>query len=256
MSKELVTQDNQAVAKYERYDVAGADTLDRSDIVLPRVRVRQPTSKFGAPQDAGKFHNNLTEQFSDTLTAVILRVSKGRVMWPTDFSGDNEPLCASDNAIMPRLEGGLADPLPGPCATCPMALWGDDHEPPRCSLVYTYLCADCAEDDMPFLISAMRTSVKAAKKLNSLIKMFGIRKSMTIKTALVTGDQGQWYELLFQVAATLSAEAIQRYASIARAMAEVEMTVDTENTAGGIDDLDDDDYAPSSAAQSKEFDAF
>jgi len=256
MSKELVTQEERAVTKYERYDVAGADTLDRSDIVLPRVRVRQPTSKFGTPQDAGKFHNNLTEQFSDTISAVVLRVSKGRVMWADKFDGSDMPMCASDDAQEPRGGIGISDPQSGPCKTCPFSQWGENHEPPRCSLVYTYLCADRNEDDMPFLISAMRTSVKAAKKLNTLVKMFGIRKEMSIGTVLREEDKGQWYELLFQVARPLSQESMKHYAGMAASLAGVQMTVDTENTAGGIDDLDDDDYASSSAAQSKEFDAF
>lgn len=233
------------VVKYEskvieRREVLGAEVLDRSDMIMPRVRVRQPTSKFGAPQDAGKIHNNLTEQFNEGIEAVVLRVSKGRVMWPAEFDGGNEPACASDDAIVPREGSGLNDKQSGPCAVCPMAQWGDDHVPPACSLVYTYLCADRAGDDMPFLLSAMRTSAKAAKKLNTLIKMFGIKRSITIVTNLVSGDQGQWYELLFQAGEALPAEEVQKYAGMAAALAGVMMAVDTENTAT---DANSDDFA-------------
>lgn len=246
MESKVVKYETKEVAQFEgRYEVAGSETLDRSDIILPRVRVRQPVSKFGTPQDAGKFHNNLTEQFSDEIQAVVLRVSKGRVMWPGTFDGTNEPVCASDNAIQPREGNGLSDKQPGPCAECPHAQWGEAGEPPRCSLVYTYLCADRGQDDMPFMISAMRTSAKSAKKLNSLIKMFGIRKSMAVKSTLVNGDQGQWYELLFQVAETLAPDEQRRYAGMAASLAGVTMTVDTENTVDGSLTADDFEGVPS-----------
>jgi len=247
-------QEAEALVTGERYNVAGAEELGREDVIVPRVRVRQPMSKFGAPQDAGKFHNNLTEQFSETISAVVLRVSKGRVMWAEEFDGADMPLCASDDAKEPRDNIGVSDPQPGPCETCPMAQWGADHEPPRCSLVYTYLCADRHEDDMPFLISAMRTSAAAAKKLNTLVKMFGIRKEMVIKTVLRQEDKGIWYELLFQVAAPLTADEMRYYASMAASFADVKMTVDTENTAG-VDDLGDDDFTPI-AADAEEMSAF
>lgn len=241
MSENVVKYETKNVQVYERHDVIGAETFDRSDIILPRVRVRQPVSKFGTPQEAGQFHNNLTEQFSPAIEAVVLRVSKGRVMWPSSFDGSNEPLCASDNAIVPREGNGLGAKQAGPCASCPMAAWGENGTPPQCSLVYTYLAADRGNDDMPFMISAMRTSAKSAKKLNSLIKMFGIRKIMIIKSDFVQGDKGQWYELVFQVAGNLSPEEVSRYAGMAASLAGVEMTVDTEQTAGA-ETLDDGDF--------------
>ena len=235
----MVKYEAKQPTEYERFEVAGADVLDRGDIVVPRIRLRQPTSKFGTPQDAGKFHNNLTEGFSETIDAVVLRVSKGRVMWPEAFSGDNEPECASDDGIVPRVGNGLSNRQPGPCATCPFSQWSPDGTPPRCSLVYTYRCADRGNDDMPFLISAMRTSAKAAKKLNSLIKLFGIRKSVRIAAELVNGDQGQWYELKFEAGESLSPDEVRRYADMARSLAAVDMAVDTEpvDEPGGDDPL-------------------
>jgi len=222
--------ESKEMAKYEvnqRIEVVGAEVLDRSDIVLPRVRLRQPTSKFGTPQDAGKFHNNLTETFVEQIEAVPLRVAKGRVMWPEAYSADSGPECASDDGIQPRAGNGLSNKQPGPCATCAMSQWGQDGAPPRCSLIYTYLFANRA-DDMPFLLAAMRTSARAAKKLNSLIKMFGIRKTIIIKAELVNNEQGQWYELVFQAGQTLSGDDVQHYGAMASSLAGVAMAVDTE----------------------------
>lgn len=234
--------ENKEIVRYEtnqRIEVVGAEILERTDIILPRVRLRQPTSKFGAPKDAGKFHNNLTETFVEQIEAVPLRVAKGRVMWPAVYSADSGPECASDDGLQPRAGNGLSNKQPGPCAFCPMAQWGEADTPPRCSLVYTYLCADRGNDDMPFLISAMRTSAKAAKKLNSLIKLFGIRKSVRIAAELVNGDQGQWYELKFEAGESLSPDEVRRYADMARSLAAVDMAVDTEpvDEPGGDDPL-------------------
>ncbi len=212
----------------QRFEVGGIESLDRSDIVLPRLRLRQPTSSFGSPQDAGKLHNNLAESFVQSVEAVVLRVSKGRVMWPETFSGDNAPECASDNGVAPRINGGLLNRQPGPCSTCPFSQWGADGTPPRCTLVYTYLCADRGDGDMPFLISAQRTSVRAAKKLNSLLKLFGVQKSVRISSELVKGEQGQWYELKFEASNILTPEEMKRYAAMAASLAAVEMSVDTE----------------------------
>jgi hypothetical protein len=238
MTEKMVKYEAKEVEQYVRRDVYGAEVLDRGDLIMPRVRVRQPVSKFGEPGDAGKLHNNLTETFSDGIEAVVLRISKGRVMWPEAFDGASEPLCASDDAFMPREGNGLRDRQPGPCAECAGGKWGEDGTPPACSLVYTYLCADRGGDDMPFMISAMRTSAKAAKKLNTLIKMFGIKKAMKIRTELVKGDQGQWYELVFQVASDLTPPEVQRYAGMAASLSGVSMTVDTEPTS----DLDEGDF--------------
>lgn len=218
------------MVKYEvnqRIEVVGAEVLDRSDIILPRVRLRQPTSKFGTPQNAGQFHNNLTETFVEQIEAVPLRVAKGRVMWPAAYSGDNAPECASDDGTQPRANGGLTNRQPGPCAVCPMSQWGENGVPPRCSLVYTYLFAD-RNDDMPFLLSAMRTSAKAAKKLNSLIKMFGIRKTIIVRSELVNNEQGQWYEFVFQAGQPLTPDEVKHYGEMAASLAGVAMVVDTE----------------------------
>lgn len=233
--------ENKEIVRYEtnqRIEVVGAEILERTDIILPRVRLRQPTSKFGAPKDAGKFHNNLTETFAEQIEAVPLRVAKGRVMWPEAYSADSGPECASDDGIQPRAGNGLSNKQPGPCSSCPMSQWGQDGAPPRCSLVYTYLFANRA-NDMPFLLAAMRTSARAAKKLNSLIKMFGIRKTIIIKTELVNNEQGQWYELVFQAGQSLSADEVQHYGAMANSLAGVAMAVDTEVETEPTPDFDE-----------------
>lgn len=237
-SKALVPAGNQAVgAPLPRVDVIGADTLDLSDVAMPRMRLRQPTSQFGEPSDAGKFLNTLTETFSPSISSVILRVSKGRVMFPDTFSKDSKPLCASDDGVHPRPVDGYQE---GPCATCPYAQWGADSTPPACSLVYTYLASNVDDEDMPFLISAMRTSAKAAKKLNSLIKMYGLSRRIVIEAELVKGTEGQWYELRFRANGALTRDEQIKYRQIAASMSNVAMGVDTEDQAG-MDALDADE---------------
>jgi len=217
-----------------RVEVYGVDELDRSDMILPRLRVRQQTSQFGAPSDAGALYNNITEGFQGEVEAVILRVSKGRVMWDADDM--DTPKCASNNNKTPRDD--IADPVTDNCATCPMAIWGDDM-PPECSLVYTYLIANISDDNMPMLLSAMRTSIKAAKKLNSLIMAYGLSRKVIITTEFCSGDKGQWYELRFRAGDKLIADEVDFYSGLATNMAAIDVTVDTEPELDA-DDLDPD----------------
>jgi hypothetical protein len=225
-----------------RVDVMGADELSREDVTLPRLRIQQGTSQFGTPQTAGQFYNNLTEGFAERVNAVVLRVGKGRVMFPVPFNRDSEPLCASDDAKMPREVAGYEA---GPCASCAFAQWGADHEPPACSLVYTYLVANVDDEDTVTLLSAMRTSVAAAKKMNSIIVSKGLSRRFTFATELVRGEQGQWFELRATVAGVLTREQQGYYADMMRSMAGVAMTVDTdENSVVGAEGLTDEDLAP------------
>lgn len=230
----------QAISDRELNDLMGISGLERSDISMPRVSIRQPTSKFGEPKDAGHFHNSVTEEFKAEMRVVVLRVTKGRVMWSAEFDGSASPRCASDDNKMPREGNGLTDPQPGPCASCEYAQWGDGHEPPACSLVYTYLCADMSDDSV-FMLSAMRTSARAAKKLNTSFGQWKLSREHVLKTKLEKGDQGQWYELVAvageQIPPEKQVELIQKL----RGLKDLVMTVDTET---GLSDLDASDYAP------------
>jgi hypothetical protein len=242
MGTEVVINESRALGEpLPRVDVLGTDTLDRSDVAMPRVRVRQPTSQFGEPQHAGWFYNSLTETFTANINIVVLRVSKGRVRWAAEFGADDAPLCASDDSVKPRDIEGYE---PGPCATCAFAQWGRNGEPPPCSLVYTYLCSNADDEDMPFLLSAMRTSATAAKKLNSILKMYGLSRRIVAGTELVKSDKGQWYQLIFKANGALGRDDQRKYADIMRNMAEVVMTVDTDQA----EDLAGDEEFPDGQA--------
>ena len=255
MGNEVVKAQEQAIVQYERVEVVGADALGPEDMIIPRVRIRQPVSGFGTPQDAGKFHNNITEVFSETLEVVIFKVAVGQGMWPETFSGDSKPLCASDDARTPRFDDGtVSDPQPGPCADCPYSRWGENGKPPGCSRVYTYLCVDTQNDNMPFFLSAMRTSAAAAKKLNTLAKMQGMTHLISVDKEFRSEDKGQWYELRFKVVRKLEPAELQEYRQMQRMFLNIDVTVDTENTAGveGTDALDPDDFADAPNAETGE----
>jgi hypothetical protein len=187
MEKGLTVQNSQQLAALRKE--TGIDDLGQQDIILPRMRLIQPTTP-NAVGDPGEFSNNITGMASPVVEAVVIHVAKGRVMWPEKYKADQEPLCASDNSITPR-EG--CTEYGSRCADCPMSLWGQDGTPPACSMVYNYLCID-PESKLPFAMSLMRTSARTGKQLNTLLKMYGPTHLFAFTSEKVENDAGKFFE--------------------------------------------------------------
>jgi hypothetical protein len=191
MEKGLMVQNAQQLAALRKE--TGIDDLGQQDIILPRMRLIQPTTpnKVGKP---GEFSNNVTGLASPVIEAVIIHIAKGRVMWPEKYQADQDPLCASDDSIIPR--DGCTE-YGERCADCPMALWSKDKKgedvPPACSMVYNYLCID-PEGKMPFALSLMRTSARTAKQLNTLLKMYGPTHVYAFTSEAVSNKSGEFFE--------------------------------------------------------------
>jgi hypothetical protein len=203
----------------------GMEGIDQSDLMVPRVRVLQPTSKL--PGEAGEFHFNLTDTTKKTVVAVLLRVQKGRVMWnPDDLAA--APVCASDDDKMPRAGGTYANP----CADCPMAKWGADSTPPACSQTYNFLAADTEDDNAPFMISLSKTSLKHGKRI---ISVFVLKHKplysapVRLMSTLVTSDKGKWYEVTFTPSPAKGFD-WRPYREMYLGMRAMELRTDTEQT--------------------------
>ncbi len=218
----------------------GMEGIGQADLMVPRMRVLQPTSKLEG--EAGEFHFNLTGETKKTVVAVLLRVQKGRVMWnPDDLAA--APVCASDNAIHPR-SGGLHSGN-YPCAECPQAQWGAENTPPPCSQTYNFLAADTEDDNAPFMLSLSKTSLKHAKRI---ISVFVLKHKplwsgpVRIMSILVTSDKGKWYEVTFTPAPAKGFD-WRPYREMYLGMRAMELRTDTEQTSdqpappkGGLDE--------------------
>lgn len=238
----LATTNGRAVVTLTDEDrkLFGLDTIDREDQMLPRVRLAQNTSRI-EKANPGEFHNSLTGIVRKELTFVVLRVGKGRVMWPENYQAEQDPLCASDDGRKPREEHeGKYDALQG-CAKCPMSQWAEDHTPPACSLAYNYLCVDTS-DGMPFLASLSRTSAKAAKQLNTLFGIHTITHAIKATTEKVTKDQGVWFEWRISDAGKVDNPAA--FLQMARNLAGRAITTDTGDEKVADDDGLEDGYGP------------
>jgi len=225
----LAVRQNEALAI-----VPGTETLERSDMVLPRLRLVQSQSTF-TEADPGLLYNSLTGEAKPQVCAVMLKVGKARVMWPENFARDQDPLCASNDAVVPREEfvGAYSER----CETCPMAEW-QDNAPPPCSFGYTYLIADRDADDLPAILTATRTSLKAAKQANTLVRAFGVKREIVISSQQVVNERGKFFTLTFKLGTEIEPDNVARYAAMAQALGGVILSPDTgeENGAGEAND--------------------
>ncbi len=213
----------------------GMEDIGRDDLMVPRARVLQPTSKLEGK--TGEFHFNLTGTTKKMIRAVLLRVQKGRVLWnPDDLAA--APVCASDDAIHPR-SGGLHSGN-YPCAKCPKAQWGTDNTPPACSATYNFLAADVEDENAPFMISLSKTSLKHGKRILSVFVLKHkplYSGAVLIMSTLVTSDKGKWYEVTFTPTSTKGFD-WRPYREMYLGMKAMELRTDTEPTPpeGGLDE--------------------
>ena len=128
--------------------VAGEENLAPGDIGMPpRLRISQPNRPIEASTTVappGSIVNTLTgEIYEDGLEIVpLVFLPRTRVMWPEDFKTTNDPLCASDDGVMPSQSADnrtLTSPQLGPCADCPFSQFGENGEAPPCKLQRNFL---------------------------------------------------------------------------------------------------------------------
>lgn len=170
------------------------EVKDDEDLIIPRFRVVQPTSKMS--EEAGTFHNNLTNACKPTLRCALMRLSRTRVYWdPDDLTAP--PLCASNDSKEPRPEYKENGWIPetGQCADCVKSKWHANGDRPACALGYTFLGIDL-DEGMPFFINLGRTSARTAKQI---ISAFVLRKEalfsrpIILSTEKMEDERGKWY---------------------------------------------------------------
>ena len=220
--------ENEFIMTDEERTLLGLDEFDQSDMIIPRVRLAQPTSQLG-DASPGQFHNNLTGEAADAVTFIVIRSVKGRVLWPEGFERGQKPTCASDDSKKPR-EGGQ---YPGPCAECPAAQWGENHEAPACTLHYNYLAVDTASG-LPFMASMARMSAKTAKQIITLLQTWGPSHALTATSEKVKTDKGTWYEWRIRDGGKVANP--RQYFGIARSFSGRAVTVDTGEDEPGLVD--------------------
>lgn len=153
----------------------GAEGLSDEDLIIPRYKIIQPTSKVGSP---GNFICNILGQEIPELKIVIVKIDKGRVYWDKD--NFEEPVCRSHDYMNP--DPAIEKPVNSVCAkmmmnkttnklqavqVCRYGSWEGSEKPP-CGMTYNVLALSL-EDMMPFWISLHGASIKAVKQYSSSI---------------------------------------------------------------------------------------
>ena len=122
-----------------------------------------------------------------------------RVLWPQQFSADNQPVCVSDDGEMPLQDSERAtQPQVIRCAECNYAQFGGDGTPPQCKAQRNFLVL-CLPDYEPAILTMQSTAIGAAKQLTSLAKMCGLRKSIAMAARRVQDNRGSWFVPVFVV---------------------------------------------------------
>ena len=174
-TKSMARKKNNGLAEKEKPEMLGLETFDNGDLIIPRFKIVQPTSKEGTP---GLFRNNLTCEEIDKLNIVALAAAKGRVCWSDNI--DEDPVCRSSNGLVPAQN--IETPVSEICGlkengkrfepVCPNAIWGEKGERPICDEVINLLCID-KHDQVPFFISLTGTQLKSARAYLSAV---GLRR--------------------------------------------------------------------------------
>ena len=199
-----VKETNQEIAQPEKVEMLGLETFDNGDLVIPRYKIVQPTSKEGT---VGTFKNNLTNEETDKINVVVLAASKGRVCWSENL--DEDPICRSSDGIHPS--DNVETPVNEICGTkengkrfepvCSNAMWGEKKdERPLCNEVVNLLCV--GKDDMvPFFISLHGTQLKPVRAYLSAV---GLRRrslyeyQATLRLKEVSNGKGKFFVVQFE----------------------------------------------------------
>lgn len=188
MTKALVTNEPQQLD----HPIEGLEGFGPEDMVIPRLKLIQPTSREAADGDAtpGTVVCNLSGAAYDAIKLVPLFLRKGRVLFR---EGDERPTCASDDNIVPSPR--IENPIQKKCAGCPRQEWVDGV-PPDCALVYSIFALNLTAGEAPFILQCKGTAIKPTKKLISyftLQKLSPFSVSCTLKPAKTKNSRGTFF---------------------------------------------------------------
>jgi hypothetical protein len=206
------------------------DGLTPDDLVIPRWKITQPTSR-DTQAKPGAFYNTLTGESRERLDGVVLLIRKnGRVLFPdNDYSGVRD--CWSYDGVAPehheieeRTGHGAKSPVccDGKKAICPLAKWAKDAKgntvAPPCAETISFCGFDSATMTPFFvvfhgtglapvrnLLSAIYLKKKQAEMQGKTCNLRDFRVSLVLK--LTVNDRGKFYVPAFEKLEPITDEA-------------------------------------------------
>jgi hypothetical protein len=152
--------------------VRGSELIEAADMLMPRLALCQSNTPQRKPQNPlfieglqeGQFFNTLSRRiYGDEVTFIPLFFYRSRIMFK-DIDEGGGVLCQAPDGHSCQLNHG------GPCIN---SAWGANGEPPACTELYNFPALIKLERE-PYefaVISLKSTAIKAAKSLNSMIKL-------------------------------------------------------------------------------------
>ena len=210
--------------------IVGVETITPEDITLPRLALAQGLSpQVNESDDAyidglrpGDLFNSLTSAAygRGPVGVVIVKVESPRWM---EFDEKDRTLILDRNVP----------------AGDPRTVWGDDGTPPRATQFRDYL-ALLADTGEPIGLSFKGTSLRSAKDLNSLIKLYP-NQVYNIGSAGKKNEHGAFFIYKVTSAGIYAAEAIyEAQARLAEQWAGANVTVDTKTETDDMPKADKD----------------
>lgn len=152
---------------------------DISQVSPAQIKLLQPTSpdipENGKP---GQFYNKLTDEVSDRLTMVILRVTSPRTYFTPGAPFGSDPICKSLDGVAPLLDSKLKQS--NSCATCPKGKFHGNTKP-ECIESRQYLAVD-RKTGLPFYFQV------AKKALADFAKPLNLKMTTKIAMAQKAGE--------------------------------------------------------------------
>lgn len=163
---------NQQVAKRTSGKLAGRgfENVEKSDLLLPRLKLLQPLSPEinDLGQKAGTIFLALgNKNYGNKIEVTPVLHFRSRIKWiPRDDGGGID--CSAPDAKVPRDTTKYS----ATCATCPEALWNENaknakEKQPRCSMSDNFLCL-VGDSTEPVLVTFDRSKLKTSKKWYSI----------------------------------------------------------------------------------------
>lgn len=209
----IATQGEPDLEFLRSFGTGALDSLSQRDIIMPRYKLIQNTSKTGTP---GKWVSNLDpDREFDELHIIILEISNYRTYFPPKGENGDKPLCRSNDGYKKSDPNGIGD---GDCDSCRYAQWKNDASgrgiKPACSSGYTMLgLIVLPEGGMePGMISFKGSAIKPCKSFFTRMKTRGIPPFAyitVIGSESVTNDKGRFFKPSFDFGPYLNEETIR-----------------------------------------------
>ena len=191
----------------------GFEDMDKQqDVIMPRLAILQGLSKLVMDGKAtvGKIANALTKEiYGDEFIFISLFLFKTRAK----FVQGKGLVCMSRDALTCSFNNEETHDPEDDCLSCPDGQWTKENQKdtgPQCSLVYNYPVLNVNNlKQFPVSISLMRTSIKAAKQLNSMLLFTGedlFASKIRLTTEKKEGEKGIYFAPVFEMAGKASDE--------------------------------------------------